>query len=195
MKIDIPRSEERIKKSRLRVRKRQKLMALSAKGKVLDCGFSWNPNPYLKHVTGIDVGKVIKPENYNKVVSHDLNNPLPFKDKSFDTVTAGEVIEHLYNPLGFIKEVERILKVGGKFIFSTPNRSWGMFTSSACHIKEWKYGELKRMFTRRVPDFTKLKLVKAYGYTILIPLLRINIKLERFPSLWKWIIMECVKIK
>ena len=50
-----------------------------------------------------------------------------FEDSFFDIVTAWFVLEHVYNPRECFSEVNRILKPGGKFIFSVPNfRSlWG----------------------------------------------------------------------
>lgn len=52
---------------------------------------------------------------------------MPFADDEFDAVLMGEFIEHLYphdvDPLLF--EVQRILRVGGRVLLTTPNpRSW-----------------------------------------------------------------------
>jgi ubiquinone/menaquinone biosynthesis C-methylase UbiE len=50
---------------------------------------------------------------------------MPFRDKSFDSILAGEVIEHVPNPLRFIQECGRVLKQGGILALSTPNKkSW-----------------------------------------------------------------------
>lgn len=46
---------------------------------------------------------------------------LPFDDKSFDFIFAGEVIEHLIDTDGFLEEVFRCLKPGGRAIITTPN--------------------------------------------------------------------------
>jgi ubiquinone/menaquinone biosynthesis C-methylase UbiE len=46
---------------------------------------------------------------------------LPFRDSSFDLVTANMVVEHLENPAEQFAEVARILKPGGTFLFHTPN--------------------------------------------------------------------------
>ena len=50
----------------------------------------------------------IKPENKDLII-HDLNNlPLPFKDKEFDFCWASHILEHVKDPISFIKEVVRI---------------------------------------------------------------------------------------
>lgn len=48
-------------------------------------------------------------------------NRLPFKNDSFDLVTANMVVEHLDNPKLCFKEIHRILKPNGFFIFHTSN--------------------------------------------------------------------------
>jgi len=52
----------------------------------------------------------------------DLNQPMPFADASFDCVTLQEVVEHLENVPHLFREVRRVLKPGGSFILTTPNR-------------------------------------------------------------------------
>jgi SAM-dependent methyltransferase len=44
-----------------------------------------------------------------------------FPDGGFDVVLASHVIEHLNNPGGFVREVYRILRPGGRFLVTTPN--------------------------------------------------------------------------
>jgi SAM-dependent methyltransferase len=46
---------------------------------------------------------------------------IPFKDESFDTIIACEIIEHLKNPLNLLSEAKRLLKRGGLFIGTVPN--------------------------------------------------------------------------
>lgn len=60
-----------------------------------------------------------------KVVVADANNPFSFRDNSFDTITANQIIEHLYDTDNFFKELHRILKPGGEALISSPNLcSW-----------------------------------------------------------------------
>lgn len=51
----------------------------------------------------------------------NLEDGIPYNDCDFDIVYAGELIEHLYNPDTFVREVYRILKNNGVFVVSTPN--------------------------------------------------------------------------
>jgi ubiquinone/menaquinone biosynthesis C-methylase UbiE len=46
---------------------------------------------------------------------------LPFEDSSFTLSTARCVIEHIAEPTLFLREVWRVLKPGGRFLFATPN--------------------------------------------------------------------------
>jgi SAM-dependent methyltransferase len=49
---------------------------------------------------------------------------LPFRDGTFDTVLSDNVIEHLPPPIipRHFRETHRVLRPGGRYIFSTPNR-------------------------------------------------------------------------
>lgn len=62
-----------------------------------------------------------------KLVKKNIEEGLPFGDNSFDVVTATNLIEHLSNTDLFVKEVYRILKIGGYTIIMTPNLASGLF--------------------------------------------------------------------
>ena len=46
---------------------------------------------------------------------------LPFKDGTFDLVTANMVLEHVPDPVKFLGNIFRVLRPGGHFLFVTPN--------------------------------------------------------------------------
>ena len=47
---------------------------------------------------------------------------LPFKQRSFDLVFASWLLEHITEPVVCFKQISRVLKPGGAFVFITPNR-------------------------------------------------------------------------
>jgi len=51
----------------------------------------------------------------------DLDKRFPIGDEAFDVVCASQIIEHLSNTDGFLKEIYRVLKPGGYLVISTPN--------------------------------------------------------------------------
>jgi 2-polyprenyl-3-methyl-5-hydroxy-6-metoxy-1,4-benzoquinol methylase len=77
---------------------------------------------------------------------------LPFDDASFDVVLAGEIIEHMVDTQGFLREIARVLRGGGSLALSTPNVLW------------WKYRVA--MLRGRYPDVLdyRLRYGKDYGH-------------------------------
>lgn len=47
--------------------------------------------------------------------------PLPYADASFDLVAAMEVIEHLTDPLPWLRELVRVARPGAELLLTTPN--------------------------------------------------------------------------
>jgi len=52
-----------------------------------------------------------------------LGERLPFADCTFDAVVCSEVLEHVEDPDAVIAEASRVLRPGGVFVFSLPNRT------------------------------------------------------------------------
>lgn len=68
----------------------------------------------------------------------------PFKgldSNSFDTVISFQVIEHIQDDVFFLKEINRVLKPGGKAYLTTPNRVMSL-TRNPWHIREYTADEL-----------------------------------------------------
>jgi len=47
---------------------------------------------------------------------------IPYESAMFDVVFADNVLEHLLEPLAVFKEISRVLRPGGVFLFKTPNK-------------------------------------------------------------------------
>lgn len=68
------------------------------------------------------VVKVCRQAGYASMVAN-VEKKLPFPSKSFDIVTANQIIEHLLDVDQFMTEISRVLKPGGQLIISTENLS------------------------------------------------------------------------
>ncbi len=82
-------------------------------------------------VVGIDVDHLSLRKNslLRNKLRGDIQR-LPFPDESFDLVTANVVVEHVPDPQKLLREIHRVLRPGGKFLFHTPN-FWGYATLCA----------------------------------------------------------------
>jgi len=86
---------------------------------------------------------------------------VPFENESFDGVTSFQVIEHVKDYVGYVREAWRVLKPGGLLILTTPNRElrleigqkpWNRF-----HLREYDAMELQAVLKKAFSD------VKVYG--------------------------------
>lgn len=95
----------------------------------IGCGSAWIASLHIpkgKTVFSFDVSKVntnkaidkIKDAKHSATVGDALQ--LPFKNNSIDCVIASEVIEHIFSPKDFVKELFRVVKPGGSLIVTTP---------------------------------------------------------------------------
>lgn len=62
-------------------------------------------------------------------------------DNHFDFVISFQVIEHIKKDGDYVKEIHRVLKKGGKFIVTTPNKKMSL-TRNPWHIREYTVTEL-----------------------------------------------------
>jgi SAM-dependent methyltransferase/glycosyltransferase involved in cell wall biosynthesis len=94
--------------------------------RVLDLGAGSGGMSRLMHATGYRVEACdLEPSlfQYRAVacLRADLTDRLPYDDSSFDGVVCVEVLEHIDGHERLFQEVERVLKPGGVFLFTTPN--------------------------------------------------------------------------
>ncbi|VVB87094.1 Ubiquinone biosynthesis O-methyltransferase [uncultured archaeon] len=116
-----------------------------AKGRLLDVGCGTKPYKEVfadiveTHI-GIDYPSSISANKENKnVEAYSILPYLPFKNESFDTVLATEVLEHVSEPSSAFKEINRILKKGGVLILTTP-QSWGLHETPHDYFRYTRYG-------------------------------------------------------
>jgi SAM-dependent methyltransferase len=73
---------------------------------------------------------------------------LPFTSTSLDAVVSLETVEHLARPERFVAEVHRVLRSGGLFLLSTPNRHLS-FGRNPYHIREFILDELESILNEK----------------------------------------------
>lgn len=188
-----------------------KLIGEVAEKKILDVGcasgyFGKKLEKKGAKVTGIDSSAqaiYLAKKFITNALVVDLNEiKIPLKSNSFDMILASEVLEHLINPLGTLKELYRILKPKGAYIVTTPNFMYwgnriqflkgrfryekdGMFDKS--HIHFYTYSSL-------IDDLknSKFKIKNENhiytGSKILVPMKR------HFPALFAYqFVIKCIK--
>jgi len=72
-------------------------------------------------LAGVDVDERIEDHPLLTYRVAGLGGTLPFRDQTFDLVTANMVIEHIDHPQAFLADIHRVLRPGGRFLFHTPN--------------------------------------------------------------------------
>ena len=111
---------------------------------VLDAGagagdlFAYDLKSKAREIIGVDLDPRVEtnPQLHSGIRCDLTKIPLP--DDSIDVIFSRYVLEHIQNPQAFLKEMHRLLKPGGLFLFLTPNK-WhyvsviSRFTPHACH--------------------------------------------------------------
>jgi 2-polyprenyl-3-methyl-5-hydroxy-6-metoxy-1,4-benzoquinol methylase len=119
---------------------------------------------------------------------------LPFANESFDCVIASEIIEHVYDPQEFVKELFRVVKKGGRLIISTPYKEKLIYhlcihcnqkTPANAHIHSFDERKLESLYNES--DLESFNF-KRYGNKILLQL-RTYVILQFFPF-WLWKIKD-----
>lgn len=160
-------------------RRRLAIMAQYVRGqRLLDMGFAQQPNRNLdgRTVTGLDLEKPLTPSGYaEEVVGSVTRVDEIFAGREFDTVLAGELIEHLENPYDFLRRIRRVLPPGGRLILSTPNPiGFPTLLMEIMWSRRWFYTRghtyyFPPRWVERMLDFSGYTLVGAHGVGLWLP--------------------------
>lgn len=125
-----------------------------AKGDILEIGCGEGRGveqlaPLGKSYTAIDkIGEVVNSlkKRYPGYQFYQANIPpvSDLKDESYDLIVTFQVIEHIKNDRLFLREINRLLREGGKALITTPNIKMSL-SRNPWHIREYTAGELKKL--------------------------------------------------
>jgi len=97
----------------------------ATESKLLDigCGTGWLAEKFPSY-TGIDGSpeavEIARGLGRN-VIEGDVDKPLPFADESFDAVVMKDLLEHVADPVGLVREARRVVRPGGRVFASSPD--------------------------------------------------------------------------
>jgi len=96
-----------------------------ADARLLDvgCGTGWLADHFADY-TGVDGSSdavATAQARGRNVLHHDVAEPLPFADASFDAVVMKDLLEHVPDPVALVREVRRVLRPGGRVFASSPD--------------------------------------------------------------------------
>ena len=171
----------------LRLKKLAKL--ISDRERILDLGCSAIPNIYLKNkeVIGVDLVDKKLPKNYTDLEICDvLELSGSFKDENIDGIVAGEILEHVEEPIRFLKECYDSLSEDGILVLSTPNPN-SLIERLLTLTLSRKYFYTKdhimlypQRWLIRIMEIARFKDVKLYSGGMIFPFL----SLIPFPRTW-----------
>ena len=132
-------------------------------GYFLKCLEEWFPDAELFGVDIFDekLKSAIKILKRAKLSKHDAQQ-LPFPDRSFEIVSALQVLEHLKTPEMFFKEANRILKNKSFLIIATPNPN-GI---AAKILRNKWHGYTEEYISLKTPQELQI-IIKNSGFKIL----------------------------
>jgi SAM-dependent methyltransferase len=104
----------------LRLAEHQALSGVTLSGTVLDLGGTKDAE-YRSYLKGtFDVVTVNMDESASPDLLHDLEQPVPYPDASYDHVLLINVLEHIFDYRQLLAEATRIVRPGGSVIIIVP---------------------------------------------------------------------------
>lgn len=85
--------------------------------------------------------------------------PIQFETDNFDAIVTFQVIEHIEDDEGMVREMSRVLKPGGILVLTTPNINMSL-TRNPWHVREYTVSELEGLLQKH---FSKVEMRGVYG--------------------------------
>ena len=112
----------------------------------------------------------------------DVDEGIPLKDETFDVVWAGDVVEHVFDPINMLEETNRLLKDKGRFFATIPHDlNWKtrvrvLIGQSFQDAVYRKYGQFKHhtFFSESLMKFMYQKAnikIKSIHYVVTLPII------------------------
>jgi ubiquinone/menaquinone biosynthesis C-methylase UbiE len=93
---------------------------------------------------------------------------LPFADETFDLVTSFQVLEHVPDPMAYLREIARVTRPAGTVILATPNAAIrldpGMTPWNRFHVHEYVAPELQDLLDE---VFAEVRVFGMFGASVL----------------------------
>ena len=143
--------------------------------RVLDLGCGTGANALMftefGSVIGLDVGsealRLAATRPSAAWLTEGVATRLPFRSQTFDLVACLDVLEHVADDLGALRETRRVLKQNGRLVMTVPAFSWlwSEHDEALGHFRRYSHGELLRVLRSAglLPELT--------NYAICLPLI------------------------
>jgi len=166
---------------------------LTARACALDTGTSAGVNLRMlrelgfRNITGLDISEdavaFCEGKGFGPVEQGDIC-AMPFADDSFDLVLATDVIEHVEDDEGALREIARVLRPGGALLLTVPafELLWGPQDRVAQHKRRYRLKPLAEQLT-----VAGLRVQRAYyfNYLLFLPTLLMRRTIDAFGLGWK----------
>jgi len=149
-------------------------------------------NSYGVTTKGIDFSKEAIQVCQSKKLSAqqgDLDSGIEFDDNIFDLVWAGDVLEHVFDPMFLLKEIRRVLKKDGYLFFSIPNDLHIAKRFQTLFGESYQHSAYKKSEAYKHHTFFSLNLLKFFFVKSNFSIIDLN-RIIRFPKIKKRIFVK-----
>ncbi len=146
-------------------------------------------------VYGVDISDFASKycESINMKIHKGTLNDAPFKENSFDVITMIELIEHIKDPVNFIKKTASILKPGGLCVIQTADMGAFQAVSQAQnyhyflpgHLSYFTACNLSSLLTKS--GFTNIKIYRPVDFGLIPKLRKSRGQFKSFKDYKRWL--------